>query len=306
MNASIGSDTERAHNRMDCFRIGGVEVARIEEKIHYFDADEFYPDIRRDVLQEHASWLAPFFDIPGHRMPCVFQAFVVKYRGLTIVIDTCFGNDKERPDFLLGHQLQTPFLERLQAVGCKPEDVNLVMCTHMHVDHVGWNTRLADGRWVPTFPNATYVFSQEEYAQYLPENIRPESPPPFLFSYQDSVLPVIEAGQAQMVSGEHQVNEILTVLPTPGHTPGHVSIRVGDRDSTGLFIGDVIHNAVQIADPDLNSAYCEVPSLARQSRRQILDTAADTHALLVPGHFVAPHVGHVTRKDGRYRFVGSR
>src|SRR6187549_3587544 len=183
---------------MDCFRIGRLEVSRIEEKVHYFDADEFYPDIRREVVQEHSSWLAPFFDIAGHRMPCVFQAFVIQYRGLTIVIDTCFGNDKERPDFLLGPQLQTPFLERLHAAGCAPEDVDLVLCTHMHVDHVGWNTRLSNGRWVPTFPNAKYVFSKEEYAQYQPENIRPESPPPFLYSYQDSVLPVIESGQAVM------------------------------------------------------------------------------------------------------------
>ena len=288
---------------MDCFRIGRLEVSRIEEKVHYFDADEFYPDIRREVVQEHSSWLAPFFDIAGHRMPCVFQAFVIQYRGLTIVIDTCFGNDKERPDFLLGHQLQTPFLERLHAAGCDPADVDLVLCTHMHVDHVGWNTRLANGLWVPTFPNATYVFSKEEYAQYLPENLRPESPPPFLNAYQDSVLPVIESGQALIVSGQHEVNEILTVVPSPGHTPGHVSIRAGDGSDAGIFLGDVIHNPVQIADPDLNSAYCEIPLLARQSRRQLLEGAVESNALLVPGHFVAPHVGRVVRNGSSYRFV---
>jgi len=290
-------------NHMDRFRIGRLEVSRIEEKVHYFDADEFYPDIKRQVVQEHASWLAPFFDIPGHRMPCVFQSFVVQHESLTIVIDTCFGNDKERPDFLLGHQLQTPFLERLQAAGCDPADVDLVLCTHMHVDHVGWNTRLANGRWVPTFPNAKYVFSEEEYAQYGPENIRPGSPRPFRCAYQDSVLPVIEAGQAVMVSGEHQVNEILTLLPSPGHTPGHVTIRAADGDQSGLFLGDVMHNPVQMADPDLNSAYCEIPHLARESRRQLLERAVDTHALLVPGHFLAPHVGRVARDRDRYRFI---
>jgi glyoxylase-like metal-dependent hydrolase (beta-lactamase superfamily II) len=289
---------------VDRFQIGRLEVSRIEEKVHYFDADEFYPDIKRHVVQEHASWLAPYFDIPGHRMPCVFQSFVVRHQNLTIVIDTCFGNDKERPDFLLGHQLKTPFLERLSAAGCAPEDVDLVLCTHMHVDHVGWNTRLANGRWVPTFPNAKYVFSKEEYEQYRPENIRPESPPPFLFSYQDSVLPVIEAGQALMVSGEHQVNEILTMLPSPGHTPGHVTIRAADGEQSGLFLGDVMHNPVQIADPDLNSAYCEMPALARQSRHQLLERAVETNALLVPGHFLAPHVGRVSRDAGRYRFIG--
>lgn len=288
---------------MDHFRIGRLEVSRIEEKVHYFDADEFYPDIDRANVQRHASWLAPFFDVQGHRMPCVFQSFVVRYHGLTVVIDTCFGNDKERPEFLLGHQLQTPFLERLHAAGCHPEDVNLVLCTHMHVDHVGWNTRLANGRWVPTFPHAKYVFSKEEYEQYQPENLRPECPPPFMYSYQDSVLPVIESGQALIVSGEHQVNDILTVIPSPGHTPGHVTIRAADGNQAGLFLGDVIHNPVQIADPDLNSAYCEIPHVARQSRRQLLERAVETNSLLVPGHFLAPHVGRVAREDDHYRFI---
>jgi len=191
----------------------------------------------------------------------------------------------------------------LHAAGCDPADVDLVLCTHMHVDHVGWNTRLANGRWVPTFPNATYVFSKEEYAQYLPENLRPESPPPFLNAYQDSVLPVIESGQALIVSGQHEVNEILTVVPSPGHTPGHVSIRAGDGSDAGIFLGDVIHNPVQIADPDLNSAYCEIPLLARQSRRQLLEGAVESNALLVPGHFVVPHVGRVVRNGSSFRFV---
>jgi glyoxylase-like metal-dependent hydrolase (beta-lactamase superfamily II) len=288
---------------MDCFRIGRLDVLRIEEKVHYFEADDFYPDLRRDFVREHAAWLGAYFDVPGHRMPCIFQAFVIRQGPLTIVVDTCFGNDKHRPDFPPAHQLQTPFLERLHAAGCDPADVDLVLCTHMHVDHVGWNTRLANGRWVPTFPNATYVFSQEEYAQYRPENLRPESPPPFLNAYQDSVLPVIEAGQALIVAGTHEVNEVLTVVPTPGHTPGHVSIQAADAGETGLFLGDVIHNPVQIADPDLNSAYCEMPQLARQSRRRVLEGAAESNTLLVPGHFVAPHVGRVRREGSGFRFV---
>ena len=288
---------------MDRFRIGQLEVARVEEKVHYFDADEFFPDISRTVVQEHASWLAPFFDIAGHRMPCVFQAFVIRHGGLTILIDSCIGNDKERPDFLLAHRLHTPFLERLHAAGCDPADVDLVLCTHMHVDHVGWNTRLENGRWVPTFPKATYVFSQEEYARYAPENLRPDDLPPFLNIYQDSVLPVIESGQALLVSGEHQVNEILTVVPTPGHTPGHVSVRAEHGGEAGIFLGDVIHSPVQMATPDLNSAYCEIPALARQSRRRILEAAAESNTLLVPGHFLPPHVGRVVREGSHFRFL---
>jgi glyoxylase-like metal-dependent hydrolase (beta-lactamase superfamily II) len=288
---------------MNCFRIGQLEVFRVEEKVHHFDADEFFPEIQRDVIQRHASWLAPFFDIAGHRMPCVFQAFVIRYGSLTILIDSCIGNDKERPDFLLAHRLKTPFMERFQAAGLDVADIDLVLCTHMHVDHVGWNTRLENGRWVPTFPNAKYIFSQEEYARYAPENVRPENPPPFLNIYQDSVLPVIASGQALMVSGEHQVNEVLTVVPTPGHTPGHISVCARHGSETGIFLGDVIHSPVQMADPDLNSAYCEIPALARQSRRAMLVHAAETDALLVPGHFLAPHIGRVRREGSHYRFV---
>jgi glyoxylase-like metal-dependent hydrolase (beta-lactamase superfamily II) len=289
---------------MNSFRIGQLEVFRIEEKIHHFDADEFYPEIRRDVIQQHASWLAPFFDIAGHRMPCVFQAFVIKYGRLTILVDSCIGNDKERPDFLIAHRLQTPFIERLHAAGVNEADIDLVLCTHMHVDHVGWNTRLENGRWVPTFPNATYVFSQEEYARYAPENVRPEDPPPFFNIYQDSVLPVIASGQALLVSGEHQVNEVVTVVPTPGHTPGHISVRAKNSGEIGMFLGDVIHNPVQMADPDLNSAYCELPSLARQSRRTLLEQAVETNTLLVPGHFLPPHIGRVCRDGAHFRFMG--
>jgi hypothetical protein len=201
---------------MNRFTVGAAEVLRIEETMVHFDGREFFPELTQAMLAEHASWLAPFFDIEGFRMPCIFQSFVIRHGKLNVLIDTCLGNHKERPDFLLAHQLNNPYLERLAAAGLAPEDIDLVLCTHMHVDHVGWNTRLANGRWVPTFPNAKYVFSREEYARYAPENLIPGEPPLFFEVYQDSVLPVIESGQALMVTGEHVLNELMTVVPTPG------------------------------------------------------------------------------------------
>jgi glyoxylase-like metal-dependent hydrolase (beta-lactamase superfamily II) len=288
---------------MEHFRIGALEVSRVEETRTQFDAAMFYPDLLRDTSARERAWLAPYFDFAEHSFPCLFQSFIVRDGKSTILIDTCFGNDKERPDFALGHRLNNPYLERLHAAGCRPEDVDIVLCTHFHVDHVGWNTRLANGRWVPTFPNARYIFSNEEYARFRDEN-RTSEPPPFLDLFEDSVLPVIASGQAEFVSGETQVHEFLTVVPTPGHTPGHVAIRAGGASETGIFLGDVIHNPIQIALPDLNSAFCELPDIARATRRTLLQDAVAGNHLLIPGHFPAPHVGRV-RSDGEvFRFVG--
>ncbi len=288
---------------MDHFRVGPLEVSRVEETRTQFDAAEFYPQLPRGVADHYRAWLEPYFDIEGHRFPCVFQSFVVRHGKTTILIDTCFGNDKERPDFLLGHRLQNPYLERLRAAGCAPEDVDIVLCTHFHVDHVGWNTRLENGRWVPTFPNARYILSSEEYRRFAPEH-RTTEPPPFLDIFEDSVLPIIQAGQAEFVSGEHAVHELLTIVPTPGHTPGHISIRAGRGAETGVFLGDVIHNPVQMALPDLNSAYCEDGPTARATRRALLEAAVEGNHLLIPGHFAAPHIGRVRPAGNGFVFRG--
>jgi glyoxylase-like metal-dependent hydrolase (beta-lactamase superfamily II) len=293
---------------MDHFRIGPLEISRVEETRTQFDAGMFYPELARDTPPRYASWLASYFDIAEHSFPCVFQSFVVHHGKTTILIDTCIGNDKERPDFQLAHRLNNPYLDRLRAANCRPEDVDIVLCTHFHVDHVGWNTRLDNGRWVPTFTNARYIFSREEYSRYAPENRPPQNPdaqaPPFLDIFEDSVLPVIQSGQAEFVSGEQAVHELLTVFPAPGHTPGHIAIRAGRGEDTGIFLGDIIHNPIQIAEPNLNSAFCEDATQARTTRRKLLDEAAERNQLLVPGHFSAPHIGRVRAAGTGFVFRG--
>lgn len=293
--------------QMDYFRVGPLEISRVQETRTQFDAYMFYPDLPRDTPARYASWLAPYFDIEAHSFPCIFQSFVVRHRKTTILIDTCFGNDKERPDFEIAHRLNNPYLDRLRAANCAPEDVDIVLCTHFHVDHVGWNTRLDNGRWVPTFPNARYIFSSEEYSRFAPEN-RTREPPPFLDIFEDSVLPVIQSGQAEFIScgqsGEHAVHELLTVFATPGHTPGHISIRAARGADTGIFLGDVIHNPIQMAEPDLNSAFCEDGPTARSSRRKLLDEAAENNHLMIPGHFCAPHIGRVKAAGNGFVFCG--
>ncbi len=281
-----------------------MEVSRVEEMRTKFDAHMFYPDLARETPPRYASWLAQYFDIPGHSFPCLFQSWVVHHGKTTILIDTCIGNDKERPDFELAHRLNNPYLDRLRAVNCRPEDVDLVMCTHFHVDHVGWTTRLENGRWVPTFPNARYIFSREEYTRFAPEN-RTAEPPPFLNIFEDSVLPIIESGQAEFVSGEQQVHELLTVFPAPGHTPGHIGIRSGRGEDAGIFLGDIIHNPIQMAEPWLNSSFCEDQPTAAATRLALLEEAAEYNQLLVPGHFCAPHIGRVKRAGKGYVFHGA-
>jgi glyoxylase-like metal-dependent hydrolase (beta-lactamase superfamily II) len=287
---------------MDHFCLGPLEISRVEEKRTQFDAGMFYPDLAPGEATRYA-WLGEHFDVEEHSFPCIFQSFVVRHRKTTILIDTCFGNDKERPDFDLGHRLNNPYLERLCAANCRPEDVDIVLCTHFHVDHVGWNTRLENGRWVPTFPNARYIFSCEEYARFAPENRRSE-PPPFLDIFEDSVLPVIQSGQAEFVSGEREIHELIAIFPTPGHTPGHIGIRAGRGADTGIFLGDVIHNPIQIALPDLNSSFCEDGPQARVTRRKLLEEAAEYDQLLIPGHFRAPHVGRVKAAGTGFAFRG--
>lgn len=288
---------------MEHFRIGPLEVTRVEETRTVFDARAFYPDLALDTPARYASWLAHYFHIAEHAFPCIFQSFVIHHGATTILIDTCFGNDRERVDYPPGHRIQTPYLDRLRAANCRPEDVDIVLCTHFHVDHVGWNTQLENGRWVPTFPNARYIFSRDEYARFAPEN-RAKNPPKEEWLFDECVLPVIEAGQAELISGEQQVHDLLTVSPAPGHTPGHISIRAGRGADTGIFLGDIIHNPIQMAEPDLNSSYCEDGPQARATRRKLLEDAVEHNHLLIPGHFCAPHIGRVKRAGNGFEFRG--
>ena len=293
---------------MDSFGLAGMTVHRVEEFVDpNCDALAFFPELTPELIRKHADWLVPqFYEASNNTIRIVMQTWVIRTRHHTILVDTCNGNHKPRPYFPMADQLNTPYLERLNAAGCAPEDVDFVCCTHMHIDHVGWNTRLENGRWVPTFPKAKYLFAQAEYNQYLPENYVDGKAPIFADVFEDSVLPVIAAGQAQMVEGRCQVNDAVTIEPAPGHTPGHYIVRAGAADEMGLFVGDAIHNPIQIAEPQLSTAYCVDGKLAAQSRQRILEDCAEHGHLLVPTHFDPPHIGHVRREGAGFRFVPGR
>lgn len=289
-------------------RIGETIVTRVYEQMGPgFPAARMLPGWDPEILKEHGGWLSPnFYEAASGKFISSIHSWVIKTRHHTILVDTCCGNGKDRPGFERFHMLDTPYLERLRAAGVAPEQVDYVMCTHLHVDHVGWNTRLLDGRWVPTFPNAKYVFSRVEADHWDPAKNK-ELTPAQAAIFIDSVLPVIAAGQAQVVEmtdqlGDGQICDGLLIEPAPGHAPGHVVLRLLSGGDEGIFIGDVMHHPIQVYRPEWSSGFCADPKQAEASRRRVLEQCCETGALVFPAHFGAPHVGRVRRAGAGYRF----
>lgn len=294
---------------MPLHRIGDASVTQvIDLRGPGFTPDFLYPDWDPTVLDAHRDVMIPnCFDIEAQRFIASIHTWVVRTRHHTILIDTCAGNHKQRPEFPRFHLLETQFLERLAQAGVTLESVDYVMCTHLHVDHCGWNTRLVDGRWVPTFPNAKYVFSKKEYDFWVGTvdeggfnaNI-----------FEDSVLPVIESGQALIVDDARAIADTLLIHPTPGHTDGHVSFELLNRGSSnegGLFTGDVIHQPLQVYRPDWNTCFCVDQDAARASRRWLLEHAAEHRSTVFTAHFAGTSAGQVIRRGDQFdwRFYSS-
>ncbi|HXH82240.1 MAG TPA: MBL fold metallo-hydrolase [Candidatus Tectomicrobia bacterium] len=277
---------------MATLTIGAATVTRIEETYEpNFEARTFFPDWRPEVADEHRAWMVPdHYDAASGFLALSVHSWLVRVGGRTVLIDACVGNHKPRPLRPKWHLMETRYLDRLAAAGVRPEEVDVVLCTHLHMDHVGWFTRLDGGRWVPTFPNARHVFSRADYDHYLALDRDPARGPVNQGSFRDSVLPVVEAGLADMIAEPHALDEHLRIDPAPGHTPGTVVITLASRGATALFCGDILHHAVQIYHPEWNSFACGDAEGARASRRMVLERCAGSGALLVPAHFGAPFV----------------
>jgi glyoxylase-like metal-dependent hydrolase (beta-lactamase superfamily II) len=278
---------------MTTWAIGSVTVTRIEELLGFANMrpEQYFVGFEREVLGRHLDWLVPNHYSPQHdRLITSVHSWLIRTGRHTILLDCCAGNHKDRASSPRFHQLNTPFLERLRAAGAAPEDIDIVLCTHLHADHVGWNTVLRDGRWVPTFPNAKYLFSRTENAFWDAKHNA---------EYVDSVLPVIEAGQAVLLDGSHSIDERMLIEPAPGHTPGHVILKLAERGGRAVFCGDVIHHPLQVYAPHWNHFACEVADQARATRRRVLENCAAEGALLFPTHFGAPHVVSIHDTAGR-------
>jgi glyoxylase-like metal-dependent hydrolase (beta-lactamase superfamily II) len=288
---------------MDATRIaiGSLEVQRIEESHGPgFPPEMMFPDLPKDALERHRDWMVPrYYDPAANALVLSVHTWLVRTPHHTVLIDTCVGNHKDRPEFPAFNRLDVPWLDRLAAAGVAPEQVDFVMCTHLHVDHVGWNTRLSSGRWVPTFPNARYLFGRRELEHWTSAGAPEMNRAPI----QDSVLPIVAAGLSQVVDDGYCLDDTLTVEPTHGHTAGHVMIRARSGGATGLFTGDTMHNPIQCCYPDVNTAFCEDQVAARAVRRRIFGEAAEHGHLLLPVHFGAPHVGRVRAEGDAFRFL---
>ena len=290
------------------YKLGELEIHRaIESEVPIFDTFTFFPDATREVVEANKDWLMPrYIDPETIEVILCIQSYVIKTSHHTILVDTCVGNHKSRPARPSWHMQNAPFIEELARVGVHPEEVDFVLCTHLHVDHVGWNTKLLDGRWVPTFPNAKYIFSRNEFELWAARYEKGETVPVPLV-YEDSVLPIVEAGQAIIVEDTHQIDDGMWLEPSPGHTPGHVMLNLKSGEETALMSGDVIHHPLQLIRPQWSSRACEDPHLSAVSRTKMLERVADTNTLLCPAHFGSPTMGHVISHatDGfRYRLIG--
>ena len=289
------------------YKLGELEIYRaIESEVPIFDTFSFFPDATKEVVEANKDWLMPrYIDPKTIEVILCIQSYVIKTLHHTILVDTCVGNHKSRPARPSWHMQNSPFIEELAGVGVQPEEVDFVLCTHLHVDHVGWNTKLLDGRWVPTFPNAKYIFSRNEFELWAARYEKGETVPVPLV-YEDSVLPIVEAGQAIIVEDTHQIDDGMWLEPAPGHTPGHVMLNLKSGEETALMSGDVIHHPLQLIRPDWSSRACEDPHLSAVSRTKMLESVADTNTLLCPAHFGSPTMGHVISHatDGfRYRLI---
>ena len=271
---------------MATWTIGAVSVTRVEEQIGFasFPPEQYLAGFERTLLQKHLPWLVPHHYSPEHdRLVTSVHSWLIRTNRHTILLDCCGGNHKERPGLARFHQRDTPYLARLLAAGAAPEDIDIVLCTHLHADHVGWNTMLRDGRWVPTFPNASYLFSRAEDEYGDPRrNPAADADPQRGRAYRDSVLPVIEAGQAVLLDGTHAIDDAMLIEPAPGHTPGHVVLKLVDQGERALFCGDALHHPLQVYAPHWNSRFCELPAQARATRRRVLEHCAEHRALLFP------------------------
>lgn len=281
------------------WQVGEVRITRILELEAIGGSRFILPQATPDVIRE-IGWLAPHFADETGRLKMSIHALVVETPSKRIIVDTCIGNDKDR-DIPAWSNLQTDFLADLAKAGYARETIDTVLCTHLHVDHVGWNTMLVDGRWVPTFPNARYLIGRAEFDYWRKEEagLEDHSKSPF----HDSVAPVFDAGLVDLVETDHRVCEEVSLEPTLGHTPGHVSIRIRSKGAEALITGDFAHHPCQLAHPEWASSADFDKDASTETRRRMFGSLAGEGTLVIGTHFASPTAGRVVPDGAVWRFA---
>lgn len=280
-------------------QLGDIRIDRIVES----ENDDivptyFFPDTTQEDWEAHQHWLQPMAMNPDSgNLILPIQSYLLRTPHHTILVDACVGDHKsrERPHW---HQKSGGlWLKRLSEAGVRPEEIDYVLCTHLHADHVGWNTQLINGRWVPTFPNARYIFSSREWNHWQSQQAaNPQE------HFIDSVLPIVEAGRADLVEMDFTLDDTVSLLPTPGHSPHHMSIRLTSGGEQAVLTGDVTHSPVQCREPDWCVRPDGDPAQARKTRRAFFDTYCETGTLICTTHYASPSMGRIERLGEAYDF----
>jgi glyoxylase-like metal-dependent hydrolase (beta-lactamase superfamily II) len=280
------------------WKVGAVSITRVEETCNALPAAGLFAKATPEALERHAEWLRPgFMDEKGNFLLSI-HALVVESQGKRILVDTCVG-DHALPGF--EGMTNLGFLHDLAAAGFPRSSIDVVLCTHLHFDHVGWNTVVVDGRRVPTFPSARYLFARAEWEHWSAREDRG-----YASTLDDAVRPVIDAGLADLVETDHRITDEVWLEPTPGHTPGHVSVRIASRGEQGLITGDMSHHPVQWAEPDWVLDADSDSEQAVRTRRRLIAEHADRGTLVIGTHYAPPTAGRIVTVMGGTRFAAQR
>lgn len=282
------------------WRVGDVTVSAIIERRNQIPASGFLPTATDAALAGQLGWLSPWAVSEDGQLRFVIQALGLHADGRKILIDTCIG-PRRLPEAYAGLANDGSFIEALTAAGFGRNDVDVVICTHLHFDHVGWNTIADGGTWVPTFRKARYVVARAEYEHWNGASAS-ERAASDLHSFDDAVLPLFAAGVVDLVEADHQVSAAVRLFPTPGHTPGHVSVAITSGGDRALITGDCAHHPAQLAQPGWHSVADADPVMASATRRELARAYADTPVLIIGTHFPPPTAGHLITVDGAVRF----
>jgi glyoxylase-like metal-dependent hydrolase (beta-lactamase superfamily II) len=284
-------------------RIGDVEVSSIVERDGpWRKPQDMFPTCDLALAHRHLSEMEPIlYDALSGQLVITYQTFVVRTPHHLVLVDTCLGEDKGYAPPM--NFSTAPWLDGFRRLGLAFSDIDYVFCTHLHIDHTGWNTRRVGGRWTPTFPRAKYIFHRREYEYWEAAAAGGEDPQGNLNNvWRMNCLPVAEAGQALLVDESYSLDDTFTLSLTPGHSPYHCCVNISSLGERAVMLGDLMHHALQCREPDWSTRFCFDPALAARTRRRFFEEVADGPTLILPTHFPAPTVGRVEADGPRFRY----